>query len=45
MLKDEIRDKYLESFGFIVLWFENRFVLHEPEYLKSDIWKIISIKE
>ncbi|HBH82425.1 MAG TPA: cytosine methyltransferase [Bacteroidales bacterium] len=30
--EDENRDKYLESFGFTVLRFENRFVFQEPEY-------------
>jgi very-short-patch-repair endonuclease len=30
--EDENRDKYLESLGFTVLRFENRFVFHEPEY-------------
>ena len=33
--KDENRDKYIESLGFTVLRFENRFVFLEPEYLKS----------
>ena len=35
--KDENRDRYLESLGFIVLRFENRFVFQEPEYLKNEI--------
>jgi very-short-patch-repair endonuclease len=39
--KDENRDKYLESLGFIVLRFENRFVFQEPEHLKDDIRKFI----
>ena len=44
--KDENRDKYLESLGFTVLRFENRFVFQEPEYLKGEIRKIINkIKE
>ena len=43
--KDENRDKYLESLGFIVLRFENRFVFQEPEYLKNEIRKFINKKE
>jgi len=39
--KDENRDKYLESLGFTVLRFENRFVFQEPEHLKDEIWKVI----
>ena len=31
--EDENRDKYIESLGFTVLRFENRFVFREPEYL------------
>jgi len=42
--KDENRDKYLESLGFTVLRFENRFVFQEPEYLKSEIKKDINNK-
>ena len=38
--KDENRDKYLESLGFTVLRFENRFVFQEPEHLKDEIWKV-----
>ena len=46
ILKGEIRDKYIESLGFTVIRFENRFVFKEPEYLKSEIRKIINdIKE
>jgi very-short-patch-repair endonuclease len=40
--KDEIRDKYLESLGFIVLRFENRFVFQDPEYVKDEILKVIN---
>jgi very-short-patch-repair endonuclease len=40
--KDEIRDKYLESLGFIVLRFENRVVFQDPEYIKDEIMKIIN---
>jgi len=36
------RDKYLESIGFTVIRFENRFVFQEPEYLKSEIRKVIN---
>ena len=32
--KDENRDKYLESLGFTVLRFENRYIFQEPEYIK-----------
>jgi len=42
--EDEIRDNYLEGFGFTVLKFENRFVFQEPEYLKSEIRKVINKK-
>ncbi len=37
--KDENRDKYLESLGFVVVRFENRIVFQDPEYLKSEIQK------
>ena len=40
--KDENRDKYLESLGFTVLRFENRFVFQEPEYLINEIRKAIN---
>jgi len=40
--KDEIRDNYLAGLGFIVLRFENRFVFQDPEYLKSEIRKVIN---
>ena len=39
--KDENRDKYLESLGFTLLRFENRFVFQEPEHLKDEIRKVI----
>ena len=38
-------DKYLESLGFTVLRFENRFVFQEPEYLKEEIRKVIYEKK
>jgi len=37
--KDETRDKYLESLGFVVVRFENRIVFQDPEYLKNEIQK------
>ena len=40
--EDENRDKYLESLGFTVLRFENRFVFQEPEYLINEIRKFIN---
>ena len=40
--KDEKRDKYLESLGFRVLRFENRFVFKDPQYLKNEIRKVIN---
>ena len=40
--EDESRDKYLEGFGFTVLGFENRIVFQEPEYLISEIRKVIN---
>jgi very-short-patch-repair endonuclease len=43
--EDETRDKYIESLGFNVLRFENRFVFQEPEYLKNEIRKVINKKE
>jgi len=42
--EDENRDKYLESLGFTVLRFENRFIFQEPEYLKNEIRKVINKK-
>ncbi len=42
--EDENRDKFLESLGFNVLRFENRFVFQEPEYLISEIIKVINEK-
>jgi very-short-patch-repair endonuclease len=41
---DENRDKYLESLGFKVLRFENRFVFQDPEYLKGEIRKLFNKK-
>ena len=43
--EDEIRDNYPEGFEFTVLRFENRIVFQEPEYLKSEIRKVINRKE
>ena len=43
--EDEIRDNYPEGFGFTVLRFENRIVFQEPEYLKSEISKVINISK
>jgi len=43
--EDENRDKYIESLGFIVLRFENRFVFREPEYLKSEIRKVFGTRK
>ena len=40
--EDENRDKYIESLGFTVLRFENRFVFQEPEYLIGEISKILN---
>ena len=40
--KDKNRDNYLESLGFTVLRFENRFVFQEPEYLINEIRKAIN---
>src|SRR3972149_10768797 len=42
--EDENRDKFIESLGFTVLRFENRFVFREPEYLKSEIRKVFNKK-
>ena len=43
--EDENRDKYLNSLGFIVLRFENKYVFQEPEYIKEEIRKVINIKD
>ena len=43
--EDENRDKFIESLGFTVLRFENRFVFREPEYLKSEIRKVFSTRK
>jgi very-short-patch-repair endonuclease len=40
--EDKNRDKYMESLGFTVLRFENRFVYQEPEYLKNEIRKVFN---
>jgi very-short-patch-repair endonuclease len=40
--EDENRDKYIESLGFTVLRFENRFVFQVPEYLKNEIRKVMN---
>ena len=37
--KDKKRDRYLESLGFSVIRFENRFVFQNPEYVKNEIRK------
>ena len=42
--EDENKDKFIESLGFTVLRFENRFVFREPEYLKSEIRKVFNKK-
>jgi very-short-patch-repair endonuclease len=38
----ESRDKVLESLGFTVLRFENRFVFQDPRYVKDEMLKIIN---
>jgi len=43
--KDENRDKYLESLGFTVLRFENRFVFQDREYLTGEISKYFNRKK
>ena len=43
--EDENRDKYIQSLGFTVLRFENRFVFQEPEYLRNEIRNIINKKK
>ena len=43
--KDESREKYLESLGFTVLRFENRYVFQEPEFIKEEIRKVINIQD
>ncbi|HBH83246.1 MAG TPA: hypothetical protein DDY34_05495 [Bacteroidales bacterium] len=39
---DENRNCYLSSLGFAVLRFETRFVFRYPEYLKSEIRKVLN---
>ena len=39
--QDEKRDQYLESLGFYVMRFENRFVFQDPEYIKKEIREFI----
>ena len=43
--EDENKDKFIESLGFTVLRFENRFVFREPEYLKSEIRKVFGTRK
>jgi very-short-patch-repair endonuclease len=43
--KDENRDKYLESLGFTVLRFENRFVFQDPEHISEEIKKFLNKRE
>ena len=43
--ENENRDRYIESLGFTVLRFENRFVFREPEYLKSEIRKVFGTRK
>ena len=43
--EDENRDKFLKSFGFTVLRFENRFVFQDPEYIKIEIRKVFNKKQ
>ena len=40
--EDENRDKYIESLGFTVMRFENRFVFQDPDYIKSEIRKVFT---
>ena len=42
--KDENRDKFLESLGYKVLRFENRFVFQDPEFVKNEIRKAFKIE-
>ena len=42
--EDENRDKYIESLGFTVIRFENRIVFQEPDFLISEIRKVINRK-
>ena len=43
--KDENRDKYLESLGFSVLRFENKFVFQKPDFLKDKVRQVINDKK
>jgi very-short-patch-repair endonuclease len=40
--KDENRDKYIESLGFTVLRFENRYIFQDPEYIKNEIRRLLN---
>jgi len=37
--EDKERQRFIESLGFTLLRFENRFVFQEPEYIKNEIRK------
>ena len=39
---DENGNSYLASLGFTVLRYENRFVFRDPEYLKTEIIKVLN---
>jgi very-short-patch-repair endonuclease len=42
--EDDNRDKFLESLGFAVIRFENRFVFQDPEHVISEISKAFNKK-
>jgi very-short-patch-repair endonuclease len=44
IVKDEVRDDYLNKLGFTVLRFENRFVFQDPEFVIYEIKKCLTGK-
>ena len=45
ILKDELRDNYLNDLGFTVLRFENKLVFQDPEFVINEIKKCLSKKQ
>lgn len=37
--RDEVRDRFLESFGYKIIRFENRFVFQDPDLVLAEITK------
>jgi very-short-patch-repair endonuclease len=45
ILKDELRDSYLNDLGFTVLRFENKLVFQDPEFVINEIKNCLSKKQ